>query len=307
MGFAHLDETPKHTDDTPGVESTWSNLGGAAGSVQLGLRRIEIPPGKRPTPPHRHDAEEEIFFVLGGDGLSWQDGTTYEVATGDCLVHLPGTHAHTLRAGPSGLDVVVLGERRPTELCVLPRTGYGWLGGSWVRAGDGDSPWDRDAAAGEPDFPSPSPRPANIVSVHDVSPYRWGNDGDCASERRDLGRAAGSVAVGLKHARIEPAKLSAPPHCHSAEEELFLVLDGSGTALVGDEETPIRGGHVIARPAGTEQAHAFRAGDDGLVLLCFGQRVSDDMCWYPRSRKISFRGLGVIGRLEQLDYWDGED
>jgi uncharacterized cupin superfamily protein len=63
---------------------------------------------------------------------------------------------------------------------------------------------------------------------------------------------------------------------------------------------------VIARPAGTEQAHAFRAGDDGLVLLCFGQRVPDDMCWYPRSRKISFRGLGVIGRLEQLDYWDGE-
>ena len=26
----------------------------------------------------------------------------------------------------------------------------------------------------------------------------------------------------------------------------------------------------------------------------------------PRSGKISFRGVGVIGRLEQLDYWDGE-
>ncbi len=31
------------------------------------------------------------------------------------------------------------------------------------------------------------------------------------------------------------------------------------------------------------------------------------MCFYPRSNKISFRGLGVIGRLERLDYWDGED
>jgi uncharacterized cupin superfamily protein len=305
MGFAHLDDARKHTDETPGVESTWSNLGAEADSVQIGFRRIEIPPGKRPTPPHNHHAEEEIFYVLGGDGLSWQDGTTYEVGTGDCIVHLPRAHAHTLRAGPSGLDVVVLGERRPTELCVLPRTGHGWLGDSWVEAGAGDSPWDRDAARGEPEFPPPSPRPANIVNVHDVAPHRWG-DGSCSAERRDLGQAAGSVAVGLKHCRVEPGRLSAPPHCHSAEEELFLILDGSGTAIIGDEETPVRGGHVISRPAGSRRAHAFRAGDDGLVLLAFGQRIPDDMCWYPRSQKIYFRGLGVIGRVEELDYWDGE-
>jgi hypothetical protein len=31
------------------------------------------------------------------------------------------------------------------------------------------------------------------------------------------------------------------------------------------------------------------------------------MCFYPRSGKISFRGLGVVGRIERLDYWDGED
>jgi hypothetical protein len=31
------------------------------------------------------------------------------------------------------------------------------------------------------------------------------------------------------------------------------------------------------------------------------------MCYYPRSNKIAFRGLGVIGRLERLNYWDGEE
>lgn len=306
MGFAHLDETPKHTDDTPGVESTWTNLGAAADTVAIGLRRIEIPPGKRPTPPHNHAAEEEIFYVLGGDGLAWLDGVTHEVTTGDCLVHLPGAHAHTLRAGPAGLDVVVLGERRPAELCELPRTGYGWLGDSWVKVGEDASPWDRDSALGEPDFPAPSARPDSIVNVHDVAPYRWG-EGSCSSERRDLGRAAGSVNVGLKHVRVDPGKLSAPPHCHSAEEEIFVILEGDGAVLLGDEEVPVRGGHVIGRPAGTGVAHAFRAGDDGLTLLAFGSRVPDDMCWYPRSRKVSFRGLGVIGRLDELDYWDGED
>jgi hypothetical protein len=31
------------------------------------------------------------------------------------------------------------------------------------------------------------------------------------------------------------------------------------------------------------------------------------MCIYPRSGKIFFRGLGLVGRLEPLDYWDDED
>ena len=182
-------------------------------------------------------------------------------ATGDCIVHLPGAHAHTLRAGPAGLDVLVLGERRPAELCELPRTGYGWLGDSWVQVGDGDSPWERDAAEGEPDFPPPSARPDNIVNVHDVAPQQWGSgSGTVSSQRRNLGLAAGSVAVGLKHVRVDPGMLSAPPHCHSAEEEIFVVLDGDGVALIGDDETPVRGGHVISRPAGSQEAHAFRAG-----------------------------------------------
>ena len=77
MGFAHIEEAPRHAVDTPGVECTWTNLGAAAETVGIGLRRIEIPPAKRPTPPHNHAAEEEIFYVLGGDGLSWLDGETH--------------------------------------------------------------------------------------------------------------------------------------------------------------------------------------------------------------------------------------
>jgi uncharacterized cupin superfamily protein len=63
----------------------------------------------------------------------------------------------------------------------------------------------------------------------------------------------------------------------------------------------------VARPAGTGVAHAFRGGPRGLVHLAYGQRVPDDACYYPRSGKIAFRGLGVVGRLEPLDLWDGED
>ena len=50
----------------------------------------------------------------------------------------------------------------------------------------------------------------------------------------------------------------------------------------------------------------IKTGEDGMTLLAHGTRDPNDTVYYPRSGKISFVGVGVIGRLEQLDYWDGE-
>jgi uncharacterized cupin superfamily protein len=97
------------------------------------------------------------------------------------------------------------------------------------------------------------------------------------------------------------------PHCHSAEEELFVVLEGGGIASLGDETFQVRPGSVVARPAGTGVAHSFTAGDAGIALLAYGTREPSDICFYPRSGKIAISGLGVIGRIEPLDYWDGEE
>ena len=72
------------------------------------------------------------------------------------------------------------------------------------------------------------------------------------------------------------------------------------------EDNAVRPGHVVARPPGSRVAHAFRAGPDGLTMLVYGTRRPNDICWYPRSRKLNFRGLGVVARVEPLDYWDGE-
>ena len=104
-----------------------------------------------------------------------------------------------------------------------------------------------------------------------------------------------------------PGKDSAPAHCHSLEEEIFVILGGAGVVVLGDEATPVRPGHVISRPAGTGVAHVVRAGDSGLTYLAYGMRHSGDVCYYPRSDKIAFRGLGLVARLQRLDYWDGED
>ena len=81
----------------------------------------------------------------------------------------------------------------------------------------------------------------------------------------------------------------------------------SSRPVDGPEEHPVRRGSVVARPAGTGVAHAFRGGPGGLSLLAYGTRDPRDVAYYPRSGKVSLRGVGVVGRLDVLDYWDGED
>ena len=116
----HWDEAAVREVDQGPFGVRWTNLGEAAGTRSTGVRRMEIQPGRRSTAAHAHTAEEEIFFVLGGSGLSWQDGQTFEVSTGDCLVHLPRAEAHTLVAGHDGLDALLFSTRDPSKPAVCP-------------------------------------------------------------------------------------------------------------------------------------------------------------------------------------------
>ncbi len=70
----HWDDVTPRTREVGYIKADWSYLGSKAGSVTVGVNRLQIPPGRMPNPPHLHGAEEEIFYVLSGSGLSWQDG-----------------------------------------------------------------------------------------------------------------------------------------------------------------------------------------------------------------------------------------
>jgi uncharacterized cupin superfamily protein len=268
------------------------------------------------TPLHLEGFDEEIFWVLGGSGVSvqWEgeDTLAYEVGEGDCLVHLALENAHTLRAGPEGLDVLAFGHRSYAPgVTWLPRAGVAWLGETWAPVGgEEDHPWTREAAAGPPEVGQLSPRPASIVNVADLEPV----DRDAATIGRRVrypGREAGSVRTGLRHAEVLRGKLNAPPHCHALEEEIFVVLEGDGELLLWEDgvaEHPVRAGSVVVRPPSTGVAHAFRGGEAGLTLLMYGPREPGEVCYYPRSNKVYFIGLDLVTRVgEQLDYWEGED
>jgi uncharacterized cupin superfamily protein len=285
---AHWDDVEPYRRETGHLAGDWYDLGRAAGCVSVGLKRIRVDPGKWSTPAHAEGAEEEIFFVLGGSGLSWQDGEAFEVGKGDVLVHLPEKHAHTLRAGAEGLDVLAYGQRKTQGNTVLPRAEVAWMHPSWVDVG-GPHPWEREAAIGEPEVGEVSPRPGRIANIDQG--IRW--ELDTGAVDLNLGDVVGSVETGLSHMTIPPGAEGYPPHCHGAEEELFVVLEGSGTVTLGDESAEVRRGSVVSRPAGTRVAHSFLAGDEGLVYLAYGTREPNDVVYYPRTDEIRFRGVGV--------------
>jgi uncharacterized cupin superfamily protein len=295
VSIAHWDEIHGVRVEDGQIAATWWRIGEAAGSRRVGANRIRVDPNKRSTPAHVHLGEEETFFVLAGSGLSWQDGATFEIRAGDCLVHRPSGEAHTLVAGDDGLDVLAFGDRPRTNATFLPHANALRLGTRWYRV---------EALPGRPpdelDVPDPGPRPPTIVNVDDVEGEEWRVGEDVGGFSKELGARAGSRFAGLNLDVVPPGLLNTTPHFHSAEEELFVVLEGAGTLLLGDVEHPVRAGHVVARPPGTKIAHAFRAGPEGITVLLYGTREPNDITYYPRSRIFALRGIGLVGRLEPV-------
>jgi uncharacterized cupin superfamily protein len=280
-------------------------LGAAAGAARAGLSRYVLGPGERPMPVHVHADEEELFYVVAGAGVSWQDGRTWRVQAGDLLVHLPGGAAHAIVAGDEGMEVLAFGAGSDTGMTWLPRAQAWWMGPRWL-PDDGPSPFAKEVEAGPLERPEPEagppPASARLAEVPEKATDRPGY-----RERwRDLGRAAGSVACGVKHCVLEAGQLSSPPHWHSGEEEAFLVLAGGGEVLLDEVPHPVRPGSLIWCPPDTGVGHALRAGPDGMTYLAFGTRVAGEFVFYPRSGKVNL-GHRLIFRPELLDYFDGEE
>ncbi|HET7573045.1 MAG TPA: cupin domain-containing protein [Gaiellaceae bacterium] len=307
--IAHWDEVEAREREVGPMAGRWTALGAAAGSVGVGVNRIELPEGRLSTPVHVHRREEEIFFVLGGAGLLWQDGRTCELRAGDTVVCAPGGPAHTLIGGRGGLDVLAFGPRLAGENGFLPRVGIAWVAGRGVQVEE-RHPWEIEAEAGVPEG-EPGERPANVVNVDEV-------EGDYGGLWKRMGAAAGSTRTGLSWAHLPPHEEGAPPHVHTVEEELYVVLDGEGAFELWERPQPgapfqtapsethtLRAGHVVARPPGGRAA-CLRTGERPMTYLAYGTRDAADVCYYPRSNKVFFRGIGLIARLEPLAYDDGE-
>lgn len=101
----------------------------------------------------------------------------------------------------------------------------------------------------------------------------------------------GSFAqVGIHLSVIGPGDQSTLYHAEEAQED-FLVLRGSCTAIVEEQERPVRQWDLVHCPPGTR--HVFvNEGSEPCVLLMVGARVGGGI-HYPVSEVAQRHGAGV--------------
>jgi uncharacterized cupin superfamily protein len=114
---------------------------------------------------------------------------------------------------------------------------------------------------------------------------------------------------------LAPGKRTCPYHLHHAQEEMFIVLEGTGTLRVAGEMLPIKAGDVMFIPPGPEYPHQIiNTSSAPLKYLSVSTRETPEICEYPDSGKYLAEGsverekpFDVIDRRgASLDYWDGE-
>lgn len=96
-------------------------------------------------------------------------------------------------------------------------------------------------------------------SIGDRAPEIEGRFGRTQLESRDLG---------VSHFRYAPNFRSPFGHKHREQEEAYVVVEGSGRVLLGDEVLDL-GLWDVVRVA-PEVVRAFEAGSDGLTVIAIG-------------------------------------
>jgi uncharacterized cupin superfamily protein len=136
---------------------------------------------------------------------------------------------------------------------------------------------------------------------------------DSMGARLATGTAAQKLGASVD--TVAPGKRSCPYHFHYAQEEMFIVIEGSGTLRVAGEMLPIRAGDVIFIPPGPEYPHQIiNTSGAPLKYVSISTRESPEVCEYPDSGKYmadasanGARAFTAIQRKgESVDYWDGE-
>jgi uncharacterized cupin superfamily protein len=113
------------TDDFPGWRSFRKPMSPAMPKGRLGARITRVPSGQSACPFHTHQVDDEIFFVLSGQGILRYGERLTEISAGDCISCPAATGVAHQIANPFAEDLVYLaiGTNDPREVCTYPDHG----------------------------------------------------------------------------------------------------------------------------------------------------------------------------------------
>ncbi|MDE2235761.1 MAG: cupin domain-containing protein [Gammaproteobacteria bacterium] len=96
------------------------------GARKLGYNLTVVAPGKRNCPFHNHHFEEEMFFILEGEGELRFGGRRYPIKKGDiiaCPTGGPETAHQIINTGKSEMRYLSLSTLAELEICDYPDSG----------------------------------------------------------------------------------------------------------------------------------------------------------------------------------------
>ncbi|HET9436710.1 MAG TPA: cupin domain-containing protein [Gaiellaceae bacterium] len=111
----------------------------------------------------------------------------------------------------------------------------------------------------------------NLAEIEDAA-AKWGYSEH--QEARFAGADLELETLGVSYQIVKPNRHHAFGHRHRAVEEVYVVLAGSGTCRLDDDEIEVR--RLDAIRVGPRVARGFAAGDEGLELLVFSPSAPGD-------------------------------
>ena len=120
-------------------------------------------------------------------------------------------------------------------------------------------------------------------------------------KNKSLGDLAGLTGFGFHIIEIEPSCESTEQHCHYHEDECVYILEGQGTAVIGEEHFEVGAGDFIGYRAGGLSHTLLNTSDKTLKCIVVGQRLDHDVADYTKLNKRIYRQKGLPWNLVDIE------
>jgi len=116
----------QHLEKGAAYRSDFTRVGPLVGAQSLGYGYDVVPPGKRACPFHCHHAEEEMFFIVRGEGALRYGRETRRIRAGDFICCPTGgaeTAHQIINDSNADLAYISISTMMPAEVCEYPDSG----------------------------------------------------------------------------------------------------------------------------------------------------------------------------------------
>lgn len=118
-----------------------------------------------------------------------------------------------------------------------------------------------------------------LVNIRDIEDSAVSFGFAPAMEARFARDALDCTPTGLSYQRLAPDAEGPFGHVHTEDEEIYVILSGTGRAKLGEEVVDLKPLDGLWVVPGTPRG--FAAGPEGLELLAFGEHTEGDPRMIP--------------------------